>query len=237
VKYIDTPTAFKERVAQGDSCIWEQYIDGPEFSVEAVTFHATHQILGITEKVTTGPPNFVEVGHFAPARLSAKDVNNITNMVTRCLNALGVSKGASHTEVKYVKSHAFLIETHTRAGGDRIPLLTKLVSGYDQYELAVRSILGMGTLTPKEKTFNCAGVQYFRWAQGIVSSIEGIDVCRTTHDGLVELELKVSQGSYIPQWKDSSDRPGFAVVGGENIEEIQKKLAIIEAQIKVSYEE
>lgn len=234
VEYITDPVTFERRAAQGDVCLWEQYIDGPEFSVEAVTWDGKHQILGITEKITTGAPNFVEVGHFVPARITPEDARNITQAVGQCLDALGVNKGASHTEVKYVNSQTILIETHTRAGGDRIPLLTKLVSGYDQHELAVRSILGTGPLSAKEKVFNYAGVKYFRWPQGIVTDIEGIDECQNM-PGVVEFELKITKGSHMPTWKHTHDRPGFVVAGGKSAQEVEARLTAAENMIKVSY--
>ena len=54
--------AFRARV------IVEAYVLGSEVSVETLTVGGEHEVLAITEKLTTGPPNFVEIGHQMPAR-------------------------------------------------------------------------------------------------------------------------------------------------------------------------
>jgi hypothetical protein len=235
IAYVDGPAAFEKYVSQGTPCLWERYVEGPEFSVEAVTRDGCHQILGITEKITTGSPHFVEIGHRVPAQLSTRATREITETICRCLDLLGVDKGASHTEVKYANSQVMIIETHTRAGGDRIPLLTKLVSGYDQYELAVCTSLGRSVPKRGEKKFNCAAVRYFKWPEGRIASIDGVESCRTL-PGVIEIEVKAKKGECMPQFRHSHDRPGFVVVGGDSFEEVEARLAVVESQIKISYD-
>lgn len=236
IAFIDHPTAFRERQLLGGSCLWEHYVDGREFSVEAVSSGGQHHILAITEKVTTGAPHYVEVAHCSPARLSPLQTAQIKETVVRCLDILEITRGASHTEVKYSDGQVFIIETHTRAGGDRIGLLTKLVTGYDQFELAVHSIIGNALPSPEKPVYPCAGVRYFRWKPGIIKAIEGIDVARKATD-LVELDLTIKQDGRMPEWKDSSDRPGYAVMGGNTFEEVMAKLLTIEELIQVRYRE
>lgn len=234
VQYVDDVSTFKKIAVQGEMYLWEQYIEGPEFSVETVTFNGKHHILGITEKVTTGAPHFVEVGHLVPARLSEADVENITTTVKRCLDVLGINQGSCHTEVKYFNSRTFIIETHTRSGGDRITLLHELITGYDQDELAVRSILGMELPPAPERKFQCAGIHFFKWPTGIVAGFDGIDKCLSM-PGVVELELELLEGNEMPQWQHSFDRPGYVLVGGESHEEVQLRLRAAEAAIRVRY--
>lgn len=235
VMFIDSLLSYREHISPGEKYIWEQYIDGPEFSVEAVSWNGHHQILGITEKITTGPPTFVESAHLVPARLSSQDQSNIVDAVTQCLDILDIHVGASHTEVKYQASQAYIIETHTRPGGDRIPLLTKLVSGYDQFELAVHAIRGMKMPTPTDKAYPYAGIRYFKWPKGLVSTIAGLEGCSTL-PGFVALELKVAPGTKMPEWQHSLDRPGFVIIGGDTPEDLEKGFLAVEAQIYITYD-
>src|SRR5699024_5281470 len=48
----------------------EEFIEGQEVSVEAISWKGQHYILTITDKVTSGPPNFVELEHHQPANLN-----------------------------------------------------------------------------------------------------------------------------------------------------------------------
>ncbi len=47
----------------------EEYLLGPEYSVETLSRDGRHQVVGITEKLLGQPPYFVEVGHHHPAPL------------------------------------------------------------------------------------------------------------------------------------------------------------------------
>lgn len=234
VEYINDSVALRRRIEQDSPFLWEQYIAGPEFSVEVVTFNGEHHVLGITEKITTGAPHFVEIGHYSPARLSDDEAINIIDTVKTCLDTLRISKGPTHTEVKYLNGQTFIIETHTRAGGDRITLLTEMVSGYIHRELAVRSILGQQMPEAGEKKYACAGIRFFRWDEGIVDFVEGVEEC-LKQPWVIEIEIKVEQGQSMPQWKDSTDRPGYVVVGGANFAEVQERLSVIENVLKVRY--
>ena len=51
-----------------NAVIAEAVLSGDEFSVEAISVDGRHEILAITGKLTTGEPEFVELGHWQPAR-------------------------------------------------------------------------------------------------------------------------------------------------------------------------
>jgi hypothetical protein len=117
--------------------IWEEYVEGQEYSVETVSTDVDHRVLAITEKTTTGPPAFVEREHVVPAPVTDERRAELASYTRRCLTALGVNNCAAHTEVRWGSSGPVIIETHTRPGGDRIPLLVELVTGIDQYREAI----------------------------------------------------------------------------------------------------
>ncbi|SRR5579875_148381 len=234
VEYIDDPVVLRRRIEQDGPCLWEQYIAGSEYSVETVTFQGEHHVLGITEKMTTGLPHFIEVGHFSPARLPDDIARNIMHTVKTCLSELGIYKGATHTEVKYFNNQTFIIETHTRAGGDRIAFLTEMVSGYNHYELAAYSILDLPMPEAGERKCAYAGIRFFRWDDGIVDSVEGVGEC-LKQPWVAEIEIKVKRGQRMPQWKNSADRPGYVVVEGASFTEVQERLSRIEKALKVRY--
>lgn len=78
----------------------EEFIDGREFSVESISYKGNHEILQVTEKFTTGAPDFIEKGHICPARISCEEKALIVNTVFELLSCLNVENGACHTEVK-----------------------------------------------------------------------------------------------------------------------------------------
>ena len=48
-------------------CVIEEFVEGDEYSIEAISYRGHHSILAITKKYTTGAPYFIETAHVEPA--------------------------------------------------------------------------------------------------------------------------------------------------------------------------
>lgn len=124
--------------------IIESYISGgKEYSVESISFHGSHKVIQVTEKITSGPPHCVELGHMQPAELSEKVREKIENAISEMLTAVGVDNTTSHTEIKIVGDDIYLIELNARSGGDHIAFpLTELSTGYSYIQGAIHVAIG-----------------------------------------------------------------------------------------------
>ena len=102
---LDSSDGLEEalRAAYGRSrteqAIVEEFVDGREFSVEALSHKGKHYILQITDKVTSGAPHFIEMQHHQPANISLDIANQIRAMVGKALTALKIENSPSHTEI------------------------------------------------------------------------------------------------------------------------------------------
>lgn len=120
------------------SILIEEYIDGPEFSVEVMD----GSIIGITKKHLGPPPYFVEIGHDFPASISLDQTAQISKIVIKALQAIGLTWGAAHVEVRIGPNGPRIIEINPRIAGDRIPELIKLAYGTDMIEANILALLG-----------------------------------------------------------------------------------------------
>ena len=119
--------------------IIEEYIDGgKEYSVESISSHGKHMVIQVTEKLSSGPPHCVELGHMQPAEIS-KDVRlKINRIIPELLGTVGVDNSTSHTEIKILNEKIYLIELNARSGGDHIAYpLTELSTGYPYIQGAI----------------------------------------------------------------------------------------------------
>lgn len=123
----------------------EEFIDGREFSVESISYKGNHEILQVTEKFTTGAPDFIEKGHICPARISCEEKALIVNTVLKLLSCLNVENGACHTEVKINDNgDVYIIEIGSRMGGDFIGSDLVLYStGFDFTRAILEQSLGI----------------------------------------------------------------------------------------------
>ena len=69
--------------------IAEAVLSGNEFSVEAMSVDGRHEILAITGKLTTGEPEFVELGHWQPAQLRTDQRDAVVQRTVEVLDAIG----------------------------------------------------------------------------------------------------------------------------------------------------
>ena len=80
--------------------LMEEYLDGPELSVESLTYEGRHVIVAITDYVKGGLTGFAEIGMSYPSPYPAETQHEIKELVTDFLDAVGLRNGPAHTEVK-----------------------------------------------------------------------------------------------------------------------------------------
>ena len=129
----------------------EEYARGQEYSVEYISWKGNHTFLSVTKKYTTGAPNFIETAHLEPAPLEPEMLQRITGIVEHALTSLGVTYGASHSELKISPDGDIrIIEIGARMGGDLIGSdLVKLSTGVDFVKLVIEIALGREPVVQK----------------------------------------------------------------------------------------
>lgn len=141
--------------------IIEEFAEGVEVSVEAISWQGKHYILTITDKVTTGAPFFVELEHHQPSSLPGEIQEEVKAIVQKALTALHIEYGASHSELKIAgKGRIKVIEIGGRMGGDFIGSdLVRLSTGYDFLKGVVEVAMG-NFIRPVIREHHCAGVYF-----------------------------------------------------------------------------
>lgn len=130
--------------------IIEEFVEGKEYSVEYISWEGYHYFVALTEKYTTGEPNFIETGHKEPAIVSKETLLNIKKIVEHALTSLDIKYGASHSEIKIdINGNINIIEIGARMGGDMIgSSLVQLSTGYDYVKEVINIALNMEPSKP-----------------------------------------------------------------------------------------
>ena len=184
----------------------EEYLDGPEYSVESISFDGDHIVVAITEKACG--PNFVEVGHAMPARLAAADEAGISRCVTELLDAVEFRHGPAHTEIKLTGDGPRVIESHGRTGGDRIRDLVEAAYGLDMERQAIGWAGGVLTaLTEPPPLLRAAATRFLAAEPGRVIAVDGVaDVRNQT--GVFDVDMSITVGDTVRPLRASWDRVG-----------------------------
>ncbi|MDG4808722.1 ATP-grasp domain-containing protein [Micromonospora sp. WMMD1120] len=210
-----------------DGNIFEEYVDGPEYSVESFSRAGRHDVVAIVEKGVAG--HFVEVSHLTPpTTLTAGESNLIERSVRELLDALGLRDGPAHTELKVSNHGVKIIETHNRPGGDGIADLVAITCGLDWRRLSLGWPLGESPVDPRPRA-NAAAITYFTAPPGTVT--------RTTEpacvsDGVTveDWAIEVKVGDVVNDLRSSRDRVGWAIVSGTSAQACHSAVAALRAQ-------
>jgi len=114
-----------------DVVLIEQYLAGPEISVDAAVHAGTVIPVFVARKEVGFPPLFEETGHRVDGADPLLTDPELARMLTEIHAALGYTDGWTHTELKVTEAGLRTIEVNGRLGGDLIPYLGFLATGID----------------------------------------------------------------------------------------------------------
>ena len=163
---------------RGGSVIVEEYLKGPEVSVEIVTLNGQPHVLNVTDKLTTGAPHFVEMGHSQPSMLPTDDVEKIKDLACRAVKAVGIQDGPAHVEIMLTEHGPKMVELGARMGGDCITThLVPLSTGINMIEATIR--IACGEIPDIERKFEKgSAIRYFNPPAGTICEIKGVEEAR-----------------------------------------------------------
>jgi biotin carboxylase len=147
--------AFAKKAAglgqESTSVLVEEYLDGPEVSVECVTYRGKTTVVAVTRKTVSEPPYFEELAHVVDAADPLLDV--VAPAACAAIRALGITDGVSHVEMRLVDGQPRLVEVNGRIAGDMIGYLVRLATGIDLPRAAADIACGRAPdLTPNRSS-------------------------------------------------------------------------------------
>lgn len=111
--------AIKDAVSNSRSgnAVVEEYMDGDEYSIDALVFDGQLVVTGFALRHIKYPPYFIEIGHTMSAELN-KDVHDeLISTFALGVKALGLTHGVAKADIKYTKKGAMIGEIAGRLSG------------------------------------------------------------------------------------------------------------------------
>lgn len=208
----------------------EEYVDGPEISVESVVFE--HEVLydNITAKRTVGGRYFTEVGHVAPAEVDDRERRQILAEVHRLLTAMEAASGVFHSEWRVDDGVPHLIECAARPPGDLIPELIRRSQGLDLYDAFVSVLAGRRpALDPSSASV--ASVQFFRPPSGRFVGLRGEEALADS-PWVFDYEVNLRSGQEIPSFANSWQRAGYYALECPDHAALKREMRAVEQRLE-----
>lgn len=156
-----------------DDVLIEEYLDGPEISVDSACFAGRVRPLAIAHKECGFAPAFEEIGHVVDGADPLLRDEQLRELLTRAHRAVGFRTGMTHVELRRTADGWKVIEINARLGGDLIPYLGQLATGVD-LSLAAAAIAcgGDPDLTPSAS--RVAAVRFYYPEDDLI--VEAVDI-------------------------------------------------------------
>lgn len=214
--------------------IIEEFLDGPEVSVEVMVVNGVVNILQITDKITTEAPHFVELGHTQPSQLPMDTQEAIRKVTVAACKAIGIDKGPAHVEMKVTKRGPVMIELGARMGGDNITThLVPLSTGIDMVGSTIK--VALGEEPDIEPSLHCgSAIRYFQVPFGTIKAIENVNEAKQI-PGVKQITFTKEVGEESTPIHCSNDRIGFVIAQGATAKDAIKACeeAMKVVQIKI----
>lgn len=244
IYYIDDATKLSEALmysaeaSNSGNVLVEEYMTGPEVSVEVLVVDGVPHVLQITDKITSGPPFFFETGHSQPSALDLETKKQICRLAEKACRAVNINNSPAHVEIKVTSDGPKMVELGARLGGGCIStyLLDTSISGICLAEETIRIALGepLQKISFKDSG-NAVAVRFVLAQTGTICSITGLDEALKS-EGLIKLQLLGEVGQHYNQTADNASRIGFVVAKGRSTREALDKCDSIISKIRITYE-
>jgi cysteine synthase A len=210
----------------------EEYLDGPEFSVEAFQYDGDLVFFAVTEKAVVNAPYFVESRHIFPAALPAASRRAVRTAALSALREVGIREGPTHTELKLTPNGWSVLEINPRLAGGMIPELVRLATGVDLLEQQLRLALGLPlTFAPRRTSY--AGIQMLLASRdGRLAAVSGVEEVRQ-RDGTIAVVLTTELGSSIGRARNAYGRLGYVICQGKTRAQLLRRLEAAQSGINL----
>jgi biotin carboxylase len=179
--------------------IIEEFVEGPEFSIDALVEGDEIRIRGVADRHIAFLPCFVELGHSMPSAYPPEVVDEVLRVFRLGVKAIGIDIGAAKGDMKFCPSRggAVVGEIAARLSGGYMSGWTyPYASGIDPAREALRLSVGMGLGAGREDRGWASAERAFISIPGRIASIEGRDEAERT-PYVKQLFLRVSVGDRV----------------------------------------
>lgn len=176
---LDSAIADAIRYSRTGTAIVEEYMDGPEFSLEALVFDGEIHMTGFADRHIFFPPYFIEMGHTIPSNIAESQKRDLVETFMKGIRALGLSHGVAKGDIKLTSRGPMVGEIAGRLSGGYMSGWTfPYSSGLNLTGAALDLAVGMRPARLDPPLSLTAAERAWISIPGKVSSVSGLEAAR-----------------------------------------------------------
>jgi len=213
----------------------EQYIEGTEFSVEALVQNGKFLFSNVTMKELFEGVNPVEKAHIVPAPQDTDIIADLIQSTEQLITAVGFETGIIHCEWKVSEGQCYLIECAGRFAGDGIIDLIERAYSFDLVGAYHQLMRGEKLKQLPQSHKQVASVRFLGGKSGVISSIE-VDEVALSKPEIAYYGVMAKTGQSVRPPKMSWDRLASVTLVTDTHENLINAANQAEKAIVINYE-
>ncbi len=224
--------AFEESKERG--VIIEKFISGFEFSVEAFVKDGEIYNLTLTKKYHYAENPCLDERNTYLGDIDEELESKIFAVNQEIIRKLGLPFGSTHAEYKVEKGNVYLMEIAARgAGGSISSHIIPFLTGFNPTETLLKVLLDQTvTIEIQDYKKRFAVLRFFKFTPGKIAKIY---IDEELKKQALIFTLDVKEGDSITEIKDSSSRPGYFVVVGNDRDQVLAQEKMLQSSVKIEY--
>lgn len=197
--------------------IVEEYVDGPEVTVNAISVDGVFKPLAVTDRLTADPPAFgVALAHVWPC---VSETQSVIAAARAAAEALGIRNGPTYTQIRVGPAGSQVVELAARLGGGHDAELVEAATGVRLNDLALDFALGeKACVSETQSLVGGACVLFLVAPEGELRAVEGREEAHAVA-GVLDVRLYREPGHSFGPLLRGADRAGAVIAVGDSREE------------------
>jgi biotin carboxylase len=228
--------AFAEavRLSRTDTAIVEEFVDGPELSVDVYVEDGVAHVLAVSQlDKIPADDKFVIFRSKAPIGLSAAVSEHIRVTAQQIADAFGLKNSPMLIQMITDGERVYVLEFSARTGGGEKFVMIRETSGFDVVKAVVDLTLGnkphVSTAALGKKVF---ATEFLYCKPGVYDHPKNFDELQQR--GVIDFYyLFHSSGTQFDKIESSGDRVGGFSIIADSVEELEEKHRIAAAELAV----
>ena len=202
----------------------ERFVGGPEVALEGMLSHGKLCALALFDKPDPlDGPFFEETIYVVPSRLSEDVQKTIAQRAGQATEALSLTEGPVHAELRLGKNGPSVIEVNPRSIGGLCSRVLRFGTGMSLEELIIRHALEQNVEIPKRQ-LQAAGVMMIPTARaGQFIEVRGLDEAKAV-SGIENVTISAHLGQQLVPLPEGSRYLGFIFARTDSPEAVEAAL-------------
>lgn len=215
----------------GETIMIEEYIDGPQYLVEAIVYKRMPHVIGIIEQEITQGKRFIITGYGVLVKAPSDIQAGLEEVLQSIVKTFNIENGALHLELRLTKNGWKLIEINPRISGGAMNNMIFAAFGINLVEETLKLLLGEPpNIQPRHKKFVYTKYVIVE-SKGILERVIG-RTRASKSPGVVDVYVKPRRGTLLTPPLSMGHRYAYVIAEGTTLTEAKQNAVNAAKEIK-----